>query len=183
MKILDTNLQGLFVLEPDVFYDERGYFYESFNSLKFRNKFPDVDFVQDNESESQFGVFRGMHFQSPPFEQTKLVRVVKGEVLDIVIDIRKNSPSYGKYFSLILSEKNKKQLLIPKGFAHGFLVLSKSAIFFYKVDNYYSKKHDFGIHWNIVEDDIKKYFDIEKLIISTKDNVLINFSSFKTPFS
>ena len=148
MKIEKTDIEGLVVIHPRVFEDARGYFFESFNKRNFEAHNLPCNFVQDNEAFSSFGVLRGMHYQLPPAAQTKLVRVVRGKVLDVVVDIRENSKTYGKSYSIVLSAKNKKQLLIPKGFAHGYLTLSKRAVFCYKCDSYYSKEHEGGIIWN-----------------------------------
>jgi len=141
------EIKGLWVIEPKIIEDERGYFFESFRQDQFEKKIGKIKFVQENESFSTYGVLRGLHYQLPPFEQSKLVRVVLGEVQDIAVDIRKNSETYGKYISVILSGENKKQLFIPKGFAHGYLVLSDSAIFQYKVDNLYSANSEAGINY------------------------------------
>ena len=164
--------KDLYIIQPEVFSDDRGYFFESFNEQKFNEKFPYIRFCQDNESKSSFGVIRGLHYQIPPKAQTKLVRVVKGKVLDIAVDIRKGSPSFGKHFSVELSEENKKQLLIPRGFAHGFVVLSDEAILSYKVDNFYDAKLDRGINFNDKELEIDWRINNSKLILSTKDKEL-----------
>ena len=140
MEIVKTSIEGLVVIQPKVFEDERGYFMESYKESFINDHFTGIHFIQDNESKSSYGVLRGLHFQKPPFEQTKLVRVIQGEVLDVAVDLRKDSKTYGKYESIILSEKNKKQVFIPKGFAHGFVVLSKETILNYKVDNYYNPR-------------------------------------------
>ena len=139
MEIVKTSIEGLVIIQPKVFEDERGYFMESYKESFIQEKFHDIHFIQDNESKSSYGVLRGLHFQKPPFEQTKLVRVVQGEVLDVAVDLRKNSPTFGKWESVVLSGDNKKQLFIPKGFAHGFVVMSEEAIFSYKVDTFYKK--------------------------------------------
>ncbi len=145
MEIIKTSIEGLVVIQPKVFEDERGYFMESFKENFIKESFPDIHFIQDNESKSTYGVLRGLHFQKPPFEQTKLVRVIDGEVLDVAVDLRQNSPTFGKWDSIILSGENKKQFFIPKGFAHGFIVLSQEAIFSYKVDNFYAPEFEDGI--------------------------------------
>jgi len=146
MEIINTGFKDLYVIQPKVWEDDRGYFFESFNKLEFRLATGlNVDFVQDNESKSQKGVLRGLHFQTGIYAQSKLVRVVEGTVLDVVVDIRPNSKTYGKYFSELLSDFNKKQLFIPKGFAHGFITISDKAIFLYKCDNYYNKEYEEGI--------------------------------------
>lgn len=148
MEIIETGIGGLVIIQPKVFRDERGYFMESYKESFIKENFPDVKFIQDNESKSSFGVLRGLHFQKAPYEQTKLVKVVKGKVQDIAVDLRKDSPTFGKYESVILSDENKKQLFIPKGFAHGFLTLSEEAILSYKVDNPYNPESDSGIIFN-----------------------------------
>lgn len=160
------------MLSPKIYEDERGYFYESFKSSFFAEKFPEIKFVQDNESKSKYGVLRGLHFQKPPCEQTKLVRVIKGEVLDVVVDMRSESRTFRRSFTIKLSETNKKQLLIPKGFAHGFVVLSEEAIFSYKVDQEYSPEHDSGIIYNDPTLNIDWRINRKVLIISEKDNKL-----------
>ncbi len=177
MKVNKTFITNLLVLEPNIFEDKRGYFFESYNKKTFKKNIGDFSFIQDNESKSSRGVLRGLHFQKPPFEQTKLVRCIKGEILDVAVDIRKNSNTYGKYYSLILSEKNKKQILIPKGFAHGFVVLSESAIINYKVDNFYNQKCDSGIIWNDPILNIDWNFDSNKVLISDKDKNLPFFKN------
>ena len=148
MKFKKTSLDGALIIEPEVHLDKRGYFFESFNIAKFNTKFKMTNFLQDNESKSTKGVLRGFHFQNPPFDQAKLVRCVEGKVLDVALDLRKKSSTYGKCHKVILTGDNKKQFFIPKGFAHAFLVLSNYAIFSYKVDNIYSPKHENGILWN-----------------------------------
>jgi len=172
MEIIKTSIEGLVIIQPKVFEDERGYFMESYKENFIKENFPDIHFIQDNESKSSYGVLRGLHFQRPPFEQTKLVRVIEGEVLDVAVDLRKKSSTYGKWESIILSGENKKQFLIPKGFAHGFVVLSMEAIFSYKVDNYYAPEYDSGIRYNDTSLDIDWKINTEKLIISTKDKEL-----------
>ena len=137
MNIIKTSIEGLLILEPRIFIDSRGYFFESFSQRKFDEKVGKITFVQDNESKSTYGVMRGLHFQCPPFSQTKLVRCVKGSVLDIAVDIRKGSPTYGQHVAVELTEENHRQIFIPKGFAHGFAVLSETAVFQYKCDEFY----------------------------------------------
>ena len=176
MKIISTEIKDLFIIQPEIYSDERGYFFESFNEKKFNEKFPYIKFCQDNESKSSYGVLRGLHYQIPPKAQTKLVRVIKGKVLDVAVDIRKGSSSFGKYFSIELSEENKKQLLIPRGFAHGFVVLSEDAIVSYKVDNFYDQKLDRGINYNDKELGIDWRINNSKLILSTKDKELPLFT-------
>lgn len=176
MEIIKTSIEGLVVIQPKVFGDERGYFMESFKENFIKENFPEIHFIQDNESKSSYGVLRGLHFQKPPFEQTKLVRVIDGEVLDVVVDLRKNSSTYGQWESFVLSDDNKKQLLIPKGFGHGFVVLSKEAIFSYKVDNYYVPEYDSGIYYKDPTLGIDWMLNSKDIIISEKDK---NLSAFK----
>jgi dTDP-4-dehydrorhamnose 3,5-epimerase len=169
MEIVKTSIEGLVLIEPRVFKDDRGYFMESYKESFMMENFPNINFIQDNESKSTYGVLRGLHFQKPPFEQTKLVRVVDGKVLDVAVDLRKGSPTCGKWESFILSGENKKQLFIPKGFAHGFIVLSDSATLNYKVDNYYSKSHESGIRFDDKTLNIDWMIPLNKIIISEKD--------------
>ena len=145
MEVIKTGIEGVYIIEPKVFGDARGYFFESFSEREFKEKIGDVHFVQDNESMSKYGVMRGLHFQRPPYAQSKLVRCVKGKVLDVAVDIRKGSPTYGQYITAILSEENHRQFFIPKGFAHGFAVLSETAVFQYKCDEFYHPEADGGI--------------------------------------
>ena len=180
MKINKTFIEDLLIIEPPLFKDERGFFYESYNKKKL-DKIINIVFVQDNESKSYKGVIRGLHFQKPPFEQTKLVRCICGKILDVVVDIRKNSKTYGKYFSIELSSENNKQLFVPKGFAHGFQTLSEEAIVNYKVDNFYNPKSDSGIIWNDKDLSINWSLDL-KPILSEKDLKLISFKELKSPF-
>lgn len=182
MKVEQTSIEGLVVIEPEIFYDSRGYFFESYNQNLFIKKLGDFKFVQDNESKSFKGVLRGFHFQKPPFEQAKLVRCIEGEVLDIALDLRKNSSTYGKHEKVILSGDNKKQFFIPRGFAHAFLVLSETAIFSYKVDNIYAPQSDSGIIWNDPSLLINWGIDDSKLIISEKDKSLGVLKNFESPF-
>ena len=170
MKFIKSSLPDVVIIEPKVYEDSRGYFVETFR----RDKFEDfigkkIDFCQDNESKSNKGVFRGLHYQLPPFAQSKLVRVIKGRALDIAVDIRKESLTFGKYVVVELSEANKRQLFIPRGFAHGFLTLENETIFSYKVDNYYSPTHDRGIRFDDALIDLKIDFPKDSLIISDKD--------------
>ena len=180
MKINKTFIEDLLIIEPPLFKDERGFFYESYNKKKL-DKIINIVFVQDNESKSYKGVIRGLHFQKPPFEQTKLVRCICGKILDVVVDIRKNSKTYGKYFSIELSSENNKQLFVPKGFAHGFQALSEEAIVNYKVDNFYNPKSDSGIIWNDKDLSIDWNPNI-KPVISSKDLKLDLFKNLKSPF-
>ena len=179
MEIIETSIEGIVVLKPRIFKDERGYFMESYKESFFKNNFPDIRFIQNNESMSTHGVLRGLHFQMPPFQQTKLVRVIDGEVLDVAVDLRMNSPTFGRWESIILSCKNKKQLLIPKGFAHGFVVLSEKAIFSYKVDNPYSAEHESGIIYNDEELNIDWRINSNNLLVSKKDKLLSTFKNIK----
>lgn len=173
MKVTETGLQGCFIIEPKVFEDERGYFMESFNAKKFNEAVGHpVNFVQDNQSFSTQGVLRGLHYQVGEYAQAKLVRVLDGSVLDVVVDIRENSPTFRKHEAVALSSENKKQLFIPKGFAHGFVVMSERATFFYKCDNYYNKASEGGIHYADPELEINWKLSGQHLIISEKDAVL-----------
>ena len=176
MKITTTAIEGVVILEPKVFGDERGYFFESFSQREFEEKVCKTTFVQDNESSSRYGVLRGLHFQKPPHAQAKLVRVVKGKVLDIAVDIRKGSPTFGHHVSTELSGENKRQLFIPRGFAHGFAVLSDEVVFQYKCDRYYVPHSEGGILWNDPALGIDWKLPAEDVILSEKDkkNVLLN---------
>ena len=177
MKIESTGFEGLIVIKPTVFEDERGYFMESFNEKRFREECNlDVKFVQDNESKSTYGVLRGLHFQKPPMAQAKLVRVFSGKVLDVAVDIRPNSPTFGKHIAVELSGRNKKQLFIPRGFAHGFVVLSKTAVFAYKCDNFYSPEHDSGIYHADPELNIDWRVPLGNRLISEKDQKAVLIS-------
>lgn len=180
MEIITTQLSGLLVLQPGVFEDSRGYFFESYNKERFSALGLQSEFVQDNQSMSQKNVLRGLHFQNPPFAQGKLVRVIKGAVYDVAVDIRKTSPTYGKYFSEELSEKNKKMLWIPPGFAHGFLTLSDETIFFYKCTQAYNKASEQTIQWN--DADLNIAWGCTDPVISEKDRNGIAFREFKTMF-
>ena len=180
MKISDSPIKDLLIIQPTVFEDERGYFYEPYNKKLFEQHGINVEFVQDNQSLSQAGVLRGLHFQNPPFAQGKLVRVVKGGILDVVVDIRKASATYGKHFDIELNEKNKTMLWIPAGFAHGFLTLEKDTIFSYKCSNYYSKQSEGCILWNDALIGID--WGIENPVLSEKDKVGSAFGSFVSEF-
>lgn len=182
MKFIKTKIEGLTIIEPKIFGDHRGYFLETYNQEKFEETFGSVVFLQDNESKSTKGVLRGLHFQKPPFEQAKLVRCIEGEVLDVAVDIRKNSPTYGEHFSIILSGENKRQLFITRGFAHGFVVLSETATFAYKVDNSYSPEHEDGIIWNDQSLAIDWEIDTQYVKLSDKDKNSSSFMNFQTPF-
>ena len=148
MQVIKTDLEGVFIIEPKIFTDPRGYFFESFSQRVFNENVREISFVQDNESKSSYGVLRGLHFQKPPFTQSKLVRCIKGCVLDVAVDIRKGSPTFGKHVAVELSEENHRQLFVPRGFAHGFSVLSPEAVFQYKCDNYYAPQSEGAIAWN-----------------------------------
>ena len=183
MKFLKTKISDLIIIEPSVYEDARGYFLETYNQKKFEKSVCKTFFVQDNESKSSRGVLRGLHFQKPPFEQSKLVRCIEGEVIDVAVDIRKNSKTYGEHVAVILSGDNKRQLFIPRGFAHGFLVLSDSATFAYKVDNFYAPDHDAGIRWDDKKLNIQWLSKNIETLISKKDTKLPFFSEFESPFT
>jgi len=183
MNITQTEFDDLYIIEPTVFEDARGYFFESFHQRKFEEATGiQCEFVQDNQSRSVYGVIRGLHMQVPPMAQAKLVRVLKGEVLDVVVDLRKEKSTYGKSYSIRLSADNKKQLFIPRGFAHGIAVISKEAEFYYKCDNYYSPENERGIIYNDASLNIDWKIDAEKRIISEKDQKNLRFGSFESPF-
>ena len=172
MNVIELEIKGLFIIEPKIFEDDRGYFYESYNKEQLLKYGIDIDFVQDNQSLSHKNVLRGLHYQNEPYGQDKLVRVIKGSVLDVVVDIREGSPTYGKWVKVLLSEKNKLSFLIPKGFAHGFITLEDNTIFTYKCSNVYNKQSEGGIIWNDPTIDIDWGVDIEDIIISDKDSIL-----------
>ncbi len=180
MTILSEDIPGLKLIQPKVFEDDRGYFYESFNELQLKEIGIENHFVQDNQSLSNKGVLRGLHFQNPPMAQGKLVRVVKGAVYDVAVDIRKNSPTYGQHFGIELNETNKLMLWIPPGFAHGFATLQDETIFSYKCTEYYDPKSESGIMWN--DEDLAINWNIENPILSGKDQNNLAFSAFKSPF-
>ena len=180
MKISKNFIEDLLIIETQLFKDDRGFFYESYNKNNL-DKVINIVFVQDNESKSNRGVIRGLHFQAPPFEQTKLVRCISGNILDVAVDLRTSSKTYGKFFSIELSSENNKQLFVPKGFAHGFQVLSETAIVNYKVDNFYNPKSDSGIIWNDKDLSIDWNLDL-KPILSVKDLTLNSFKDLKSPF-
>ena len=182
MKKTATGIDGLFVIEPKVHGDDRGYFMESFSERWFQKEITETRFVQDNESKSSRGVLRGLHFQNPPMEQAKLVRVVQGEVLDVAVDLRKNSSTYGKHISVVLSAENKKQLFVPRGFAHGFSVLSETAVFSYKVDNLYSQELEEGIRWDDPTLNIDWRLPLEEIQLSEKDKNQQDFISYQSKF-
>ena len=180
MNIKETHLSGLLIIQPRVFPDERGYFFESFNAKTLKNKGLDVSFVQDNISMSQKGVLRGIHFQKPPYAQGKLVQVLRGAVLDVAVDLRKNSPTYGEHYAHILSEENKTQLYVPEGFGHGFVTLEDNTLFSYKCTNFYNKKSEGSILWN--DKNLGIDWQIKDPIISEKDKIAKPFLNFTSPF-
>lgn len=172
MKIIKTQIQGLLIIEPDIFKDHRGYFIESYSEKKFIDLGITNHFVQDNESQSTYGVIRGLHYQIGEFSQAKLVRVIKGKVLDVAVDLRKNSPTFGQWFSIELDEQDKKMFFIPKGFAHGFSVLSDVAIFSYKCDQFYNKDYERGILFSDPQLNIDWKINSNKVVVSEKDKIL-----------
>ena len=183
MEVIKTAIDGVVIIEPKVFKDARGYFFESYSQREFEEKVRKINFVQDNESMSSYGVMRGLHFQCPPFTQSKLVRCVKGAVLDVAVDIRKGSPTYGQHVAVELTEENHRQFFVPRGFAHGFAVLSDIAVFQYKCDNFYApdadggisiKDESLGINWKIPTD---------KVLLSEKDTLHSCLKDFDSPFS
>jgi len=182
MKIIETPFSDLIIIEPRVYEDERGYFFESYNKHKHEENNLNYNFIQDNQSKSSYGVIRGLHFQLAPYAQTKLIRVLEGTILDVAVDLRKTSLTFGKVFSVELSSENKKQLLIPKGFAHGFSVLSEFAVVFYKCDEFYNKSSEGGIIYN--DDYLNIDWKIEKYAekVSDKDKLLPLFSNAQNNF-
>lgn len=182
MNVIKTNIEGVVIIEPKIFKDARGYFFESFSKREFDEIVAKIDFVQDNESCSTYGVMRGLHFQRPPFAQAKLVRCVKGAVLDVAVDIRRGSPTYGQHVAVELTENNHRQFFIPRGFAHGFAVLSDIAVFQYKCDNYYHPEADGGI--SILDEtlSIDWQIDKDKAVLSDKDLKHSLLSNFTSPF-
>jgi dTDP-4-dehydrorhamnose 3,5-epimerase len=170
MQVIDTILEGVKIIAPKVFLDDRGYFFESFNDKEFREKVCDTTFVQDNQSKSCKGTLRGLHWQAPPFAQSKLVRVTKGAVIDVAVDVRVGSPTFGKHVAVRLSDENNFQLFIPRGFAHGFIALTDNVIFQYKCDNLYNKKSERAVRWDSINWDLEEY-NIETPILSDKDKV------------
>lgn len=182
MEVVKTAIEGLVIIEPKVFNDARGYFFESFSQREFEDKVRPINFVQDNESMSSYGVMRGLHFQCPPFTQSKLVRCVKGRVLDVAVDIRKGSPTYGQHVAVELTEDNHRQFFVPRGFAHGFAVLSETAIFQYKCDNFYAPEADGGISIKDESLGIDWKIPTENAILSDKDIKHLCLKDFDSPF-
>ena len=183
MEVIKTAIKDVVIIEPKVFKDARGYFFESFSQREFDEKVRKINFVQDNESMSSYGVMRGLHFQIPPFTQSKLVRCVKGAVLDVAVDIRKGSPTYGQHIAVELTENNRRQFFVPRGFAHGFAVLTETAIFQYKCDNFYAPQADGGIS---IKDDslgIDWPIPVEKILLSEKDTKHALLKNFDSPFT
>lgn len=181
MKIIETKIPDLVIIKPTVFQDERGYFFESYNKEKFLSKGIDQNFVQDNESKSMKGVLRGLHFQKPPYSQGKLVRVMKGSVLDVAVDLRKKSPTYGRWESIQLTDENKFMYWVPPGFAHGFVTLEDHTVFFYKCTNVYNKESEGSIRWNDPTLNIN-WGDLVDPVLSGKDKIAPLFNDFDSPF-
>ena len=175
MKVIETKIPGVVIIEPRLFPDARGYFFESFSKREFEEKVGKIEFVQDNESKSSYGVLRGLHFQKPPYAQSKLVRVVKGAVLDVAVDIRKGSPTFGQHVAVELTEDNHRQFFIPQGFAHGFAVLTDEVIFQYKCDNFYAPASEGAIAWDDPDLGIDWRVPAEKVILSEKDKKHPNY--------
>lgn len=182
MEVIQTNIKGVVIIEPHLFKDDRGYFFESYSERDFNKQVGEIHFVQDNESKSSYGVMRGLHFQRPPFTQSKLVRCVKGAVLDVAVDIRKGSPTYGQHVAVELTEDNHRQFFIPRGFAHGFAVLSPEAIFQYKCDNFYHPEADGGISILDTSLGIDWRIPTEHAILSEKDTKHPLLKDFDSPF-
>ena len=171
MEVIKTDIEGVVIIEPRIFRDDRGYFYESFSQREFEEKVCRTTFVQDNQSKSSYGVLRGLHFQKPPYCQSKLVRCIKGAVLDVAVDLRKGSPTFGKHVAVELTEENHRQLFVPRGFAHGFAVLSEEAVFQYKCDNFYNKESEGAIAWDDPELAIDWRIPADKALLSEKDKL------------
>ena len=182
MEVIKTSIEGVVIIEPRIFKDARGYFYESYSQKEFDEKVRPIHFVQDNESKSSYGVMRGLHFQRPPYTQSKLVRCVRGRVLDVAVDIRKGSPTYGQHVAVELSEENHRQFFIPRGFAHGFAVLSETAVFQYKCDNFYAPQADGGISILDTGLGIDWHLPQEAALLSEKDTRHPQLRDFDTPF-
>ena len=176
MEVIKTEIDGVVIIEPRIFKDDRGYFYESFSQREFEEKVCRTTFVQDNQSKSSYGVLRGLHFQKPPYCQSKLVRCIKGAVLDVAVDIRKGSPTFGKYVAVELSEDNHRQFFVPRGFAHGFAVLTPEAVFQYKCDNFYNKESEGSVAWNDPQLAIDWRIPADKVILSEKDKLSKNIA-------
>lgn len=183
MEVIKTAIDGVVIIEPKVFKDARGYFFESYSQREFEEKVRKINFVQDNESMSSYGVMRGLHFQCPPFTQSKLVRCVKGAVLDVAVDIRKGSPTYGQHVAVELTEENHRQFFVPRGFAHGFAVLSDIAVFQYKCDNFYAPDADGGISIKDESLGIDWKIPTDKVLLSEKDTLHSCLKDFDSPFS
>ena len=183
MEVIKTAIDGIVIIEPKVFKDQRGYFFESFSQREFEAKVRKINFVQDNESMSSYGVMRGLHFQRPPYTQSKLVRCVKGKVLDVAVDIRKGTPTYGQHVAVELSEDNHRQFFVPRGFAHGFAVLSDTAVFQYKCDNFYAPQADGGISIKDESLGIDWKIPTDMAILSEKDTLHSCLKDFDSPFS
>lgn len=182
MNVEQTFIKDLVLISPSVFEDARGYFFEAYNKSKFSDLRITIDFVQDNQSFSKKGTLRGLHYQNPPFAQTKLIRVLQGEIVDVAVDLRKDSPTFGKHFSVLLSADNKKQLLVPQGFAHGFSVISETAVVLYKCDQYYNKQSEGGIRYDDETLDIDWGMDLADAIVSEKDLILPRFDEIDWEF-
>ena len=176
MEVIKTDIEGVVIIEPRIFKDDRGYFYESFSQREFEEKVCRTTFVQDNQSKSSYGVLRGLHFQKPPYCQSKLVRCIKGAVLDVAVDIRKGSPTFGKYVAVELSEDNHRQFFVPRGFAHGFAVLTPEAVFQYKCDNFYNKESEGSVAWNDPQLAIDWRIPADKVLLSQKDKLSKNIT-------
>lgn len=183
MEVIKTAIDGVVIIEPKVFKDQRGYFFESFSQREFEAKVRKINFVQDNESMSSYGVMRGLHFQRPPYTQSKLVRCVRGKVLDVAVDIRKGSPTYGQHVAVELSEDNHRQFFVPRGFAHGFAVLTDTAVFQYKCDNFYAPQADGGISIKDESLGIDWKIPTDKAVLSEKDTLHSCLKDFDSPFS
>lgn len=182
MEVIKTSIEGVVIIEPRIFTDARGYFFESFSQREFDEKVRATRFVQDNESKSSYGVLRGLHFQKPPYAQSKLVRVIKGAVLDVAVDIRKGSPTYGCHVAVELTAENHRQLFIPRGFAHGFSVLSEEVIFQYKCDNFYAPQSEGALAWNDADLAIDWRLPSESVLLSEKDRCHPQLSELVSPF-
>ena len=176
MEVIKTEIDGVVIIEPRLFKDDRGYFYESFSQREFEEKVCRTTFVQDNQSKSSYGVLRGLHFQKPPYCQSKLVRCIKGAVLDVAVDLRKGSPTFGKYVAVELSEDNHRQFFVPRGFAHGFAVLTPEAVFQYKCDNFYNKESEGSVAWNDPQLAIDWRIPADKVLLSEKDKLSKNIA-------